>query len=313
MKIKNKDGLTAPDLLLQYGAQGMLVATSGGTVTAVIGSSGNIGLPKRAVELGANVNAQFYDKQTILHQAAGSGNVVLAEFLLQHKANVNAQDASGQTPAHYAAGSGRIDMLNLLVKNGADMKIKNKDGLVAPDLLLQYGAQGMLVATPGGTVTAVIGSSENIGLLKRAVELGANVNAQFSRKQTALHLAAGSNNLVAAEFLLQQKANVNAQDEDGDTPAHKAAYNNNKIFIALLAKHGANMALKNNEDKTAKEILASQITGTKGGNATVAPAKKQRKTQSKRYSGKRPAKILTPEQKKNLDARIERARQRRTR
>ena len=302
MKIKDSEGLTAPDLLLQYGAQGMLVTTPGGTVTVAAGSSENVDVLKRAVELGADVNKQFNDKQTVLHQAAGRGNVVLAEFLLQKGAKVNAQDASGQTPAHYAAESGHIDMLNLFVKNSADMKIKNNEGLTAPDLLLQYGAQGMMVITPGGTVTAAAGSSGNVGVLKKALELGANINAQFADKQTVLHHTAASGNMALVEFLLQHKANVNMQDENGNTPAHEAAHNGHRMIIALLSKHGANLAIKNNEGKIVKEVLASRAT--QGGNATV-PAKKKAKFEAKKLGIKKPLKVLSAAQKKRLDEKIE--------
>jgi len=230
------------------------------------GQGGNATIPgprdlnavKKALDAGAKIDTVFADRnnETALHEAINVDDVKLVEFLLQHKANPNIQDIDGNTPAHLAAQYGKVAILDLLVKNGTKLDIKNKEGLKASELLLGFGAVGMSVGNQGGNATYP--GKGDIALLKRALELGADINKAFSsvNKSTVLHMAVNTTNEQPAivEFLLQHKANPNIQDIDGNTPAHLAALSGKKAILDLLVKNGAKLDIKNKAGKTVTDL-----------------------------------------------------------
>lgn len=72
---------------------------------------------------------------------------------------------------------------------------------------------------------------------------GVNVNDNYERNNTPLHIAIGHKRFEIAELLINKGANVNAKTEnrgkDDLTPMHLAIFANTPEFIELLASHGA--------------------------------------------------------------------------
>lgn len=58
------------------------------------------------LHVGADVNAQAPNGDSILYDAAGSGNPDCIHILLQHGANPNVCNLSSQLPIHHAAYEG---------------------------------------------------------------------------------------------------------------------------------------------------------------------------------------------------------------
>jgi ankyrin repeat protein len=96
-------------------------------------------------------------------------------------------------------------------------------------------------------------ASENItntGVVRYLLDNGADVHVLDKDGNTALHLAALSNeNPEVLEVLLKAGAKVDAKNNDGTTPAYNAIYNkfNNDKMLEVLLKHGAN---PNDTDKS---------------------------------------------------------------
>ncbi|XP_047189544.1 ankyrin repeat and SOCS box protein 15 isoform X1 [Scophthalmus maximus] len=65
--------------------------------------------------LGADVNAQAPNGDSVLYDAAGSGNPDCIDILLQHGANPNILNLSFQLPIHRAAYEGRLLALRILI------------------------------------------------------------------------------------------------------------------------------------------------------------------------------------------------------
>lgn len=91
----------------------------------------------------------------------------------------------------------------------------------------------------GNSLLHVAVYHDNVELIKKAIELGANINLLNKKKQTPLHLAASKNNPKAVGILLENKAIQNILDYKYETPIFKAVrkgrYDAVKAFVELCA------------------------------------------------------------------------------
>src|SRR5579884_2450069 len=93
---------------------------------------------------------------------------------------------------------------------------------------------------------------------------GANPNARDSQKQTALHVAAFSNNVDVARLLINDHADLNAQEGLGETPLHNAARADAVDVARLLLDRGAAVGANNLFGRTPLDVAQGQ------GSAAVA-------------------------------------------
>lgn len=77
------------------------------------------------------------------------------------------------------------------------------------------------------------------------IKFGANVNDNYERDRTPLHIAIGYKQFEIAKLLINNRANVNAKTENHGkndlTPMHLAIFANTPKFIELLASNGASI------------------------------------------------------------------------
>ena len=95
----------------------------------------------RLLAAGADVNAQYGNKLTVLMWAAGHANdvpvddgVQLVTLLLDKGAAVEARDDRGRTALMAAAELGHADIVDLLLRKGADPRNRDTMGKSAADL-----------------------------------------------------------------------------------------------------------------------------------------------------------------------------------
>lgn len=87
--------------------------------------------------------------------------------------------------------------------------------------------------------------TDNLNLLRKAIENGADVNAVDELGYTGLHLATMLDKTKVSLALMAAGANVNAVDANGNTPLYFTADRNNyELTLALIAE-GANVDVEN--------------------------------------------------------------------
>lgn len=99
------------------------------------GDWGNRDFVRLLCAVGADRNARDNFGRTPLSSAAEYGHPEIVEFLLQAGVDVNAPDNEGMTPLMWACFKGHPKVIELLIKAKAKTDPKNKQGLVAKDIL----------------------------------------------------------------------------------------------------------------------------------------------------------------------------------
>ena len=274
------------------------------------------------IDAGADVNYMLPIspiEATPLMMAASKGCLAMVEKLLSKGAKVNAKTNDGTTALIFAASGGHLTVVQKLLTAGADIHVRNTNQGVWGASLLQghkevaeflraAGAQLNLSeaaacgltdevrallaagASPDeGAAIAHAAKSENLEIIILLVEAAANINAQDSDGNTALHHAAQWEMHDMARYLLTKcnaladienddeetpfdlailsddtemvrllldncKVNVNRKDYMGATALHRAVEADNAELVKLLLSAGAKVNVKNCLDETPLSI-----------------------------------------------------------
>lgn len=109
-----------------------------------------------------------------------------------------------------------------------------------------------------GDCTPLIEAASNgfLDIVKLLLQHGANVNAQSSAGNTALHRSSGSGYDDVVELLIQHNADLEHQNENGHTPLMDAASNGHVKVAKLLLDAGAGINTHSSEFKESALTLA---------------------------------------------------------
>ncbi|SLM36361.1 P-loop containing nucleoside triphosphate hydrolase [Lasallia pustulata] len=196
---------------------------------------GLLGLARRLLEKGANVNAQGGVYGNALQAAVFRGNVKLVQLLLNEGADVNAQGGEYGNALQAAASGGRVEIVQLLLNNGADVNAQGGT----------YG-NALQAAAPGGCV-------EIVQLL---LNEGADVNAQSEKYGNALRAAAWDGDVEIVQLLLTEGADVNAQGGGYGNALQAAAWRGGAETVQLLLNEGADVNAQGGEYGNALQAAA---------------------------------------------------------
>jgi ankyrin repeat protein len=204
-----------------------------------------VGIAQLLVQRGADVNARSKDYESPLLLTSYFPELKLVRMLLDHGANVNAEDSWGRTPLRRVLGvkgysdEGRSGVVQLLIKHDADANIRH-----------------CRRHNDFGTLLHLASYQLDLRLVRRLVNLGANVNAKDSWGRTPLHRVledrynSDEDGFRVAQLLVVQGADVNARDEDDQTPLHFASYFLELTLVRMLLDRGANVNAKDNRGRT---------------------------------------------------------------
>jgi hypothetical protein len=107
--------------------QQLLVSAANGDTKEVI----------KAIQTGADLNAQDANGFTPLHCAVYNNYLDVVRILVNSGANINVKDVKiheGWTPVHYASARGRLDILKALLQSSQDPHILNQSNQTPTDL-----------------------------------------------------------------------------------------------------------------------------------------------------------------------------------
>ena len=222
---------------------------------------------------GADVNALSATGATPLHQAASVEGVETVPMLLEAGAGIRARDSEGNTPLLMAAYGGFRNpaVLETLVAAGAEVNERNKRGatvlehtLRSPSdrhadvvrRLLELGAD---VTAPGLLAVPLYHAAsqgDNPELITVLLAAGADVNALSRGGQSPLHGAARSGGPGVIAALVAAGADVDARDGSGATPLHRAVEAKVPANVAALLEAGADVHSRVYEGDTPLHLAA---------------------------------------------------------
>jgi len=137
----------------------------------------------------------------------------------------------------------------------------------------------------GATALHVASSAHHTAMVRRLIELGADVNARNRRGAAPLHAAAIGRpgdasfdpkaQAATIACLIAAGADPNAIDLSGVTALHRAVRTRSAAAVQALIDHGADVARKTKNGATALR-LARLTTGRSGSGSPEARAQQQR-------------------------------------
>ncbi len=214
---------------------------------------------------GLNINLQAKDGSTALTFSCMKNMEKAALLLIKIGADINAADSRRMTPLHYAATRNRL-MTKHLIRAGADTEKRNKYGETPLDFavkkhylpgiaaLLAGGAEWTVTEEKTGELLFEAAKEGEKNLTLALVKKGIDVNIRDKEGKTPLHWC--TNRHIAAAILLENGALPNIYDTLGNTPLH---YATNRNATKILLDKGADKTIKNNEGKTAYEIIGKPV------------------------------------------------------
>jgi len=154
---------------------------------------------------------------------------------------VNTRTDEGFTAIHFASFKGSIELIKLLEGYGADTQVKNHQGLN----VMHIAAQG----------------DQPISLAY-FLRKGFDIQELDNKGSTPLHWAAFLGMENATIYLTSWGSDPNLKDvESGFTPLHLAVVSGNGRVVRRLLIKGANRHIKDNEDKTPKDLALENEYG----------------------------------------------------
>jgi ankyrin repeat protein/beta-lactamase regulating signal transducer with metallopeptidase domain len=179
---------------------------------------------------GADVNAQVYMLQPLLHHAIARGDKSMVQLLLSKGANIEAKGRRDrETPLHIASRNDLAGIASLLLTAGADINARNNMGRTPLHLAVAAGAKD---------VTDL--------LISKGAEIDAKAKNDMGR--TPLHYTAVWGHPEIAELLVAKSADINAKDNDGRTPLYLAMHASSRLrgdlktVVQLLAAKGTGVS-----------------------------------------------------------------------
>ncbi|MCB9769472.1 MAG: ankyrin repeat domain-containing protein [Candidatus Omnitrophica bacterium] len=250
------------DALLDSGAKFNVLTKDGWSATISAISSGNIQLAKRFLKLSSYSGQPFSGSWTPL-MVGVCVSVPIFYLTEYYDREIDAKFVDGRTPLIFAIECNATEAVDSLLFNGANPNTTLPDGssclMIAssrnsdPHIirsLLKYDAQVNHRDVGGWDSLILAAQEENMDIVKKLLEKGADPKNATNDGWTAL-MAASGKSIEIVRMLVQAGAEVNAEYADGRTALILAACDGKNEIVNFLVEAGANIDKKDQSGMSA--------------------------------------------------------------
>lgn len=218
---------------------------------------GDVERVKLLLRLGADPNSQTPDGHTALFFACN--NQKITTLLIEAGANPNIGSIHGETPLYKACALDQLGSARFLLEYGANPRgsdpryrpILSRPSAELIELLISHGEDIHAEDTSGSSLIHRAAQGPYPEVLKKLLDLGADVNHRNPSGATPLHFVAASGDKGQCTLMLiNAGAEVDCPDNNKYTALHWAASRGCYLTAAVLLAMGADFTVLDNEGRS---------------------------------------------------------------
>lgn len=218
-----------------------------------------------ALNLGADVDTKFQNKNEALHIASAHDTLEVAEFLIAHGGDLNQKNKWGETPLKRMVEKNSLMVIKLLTQFGTHPSMTNDllnesakcNALELAKFLIKSGVDVNAINKHNCTALNYAIFSNSYEVAKVLIESGAVLSPSIMLSTVGFQL----NSPKIVELLIEVGADINAVDKDGNTTLHRAMCFSNPEIAEILIKKGADLEIKNKLGETPLAYFHKQWIG----------------------------------------------------
>ena len=187
---------------------------------------------KILIKYGIDINNVHNNrKRTPLMHAAQQGRISFVKKLIEQKVDLDRQDEYGVSALMMAIKSHHYDVADILINAKCDVNLRD------------YGRINNRYTGYNALMIATVMNSEY--MIKKLVEVNANVNYENNNGKTALYITICNKNEQMITYLIDHKADVNHRDTKGNSLLTHSIIDESANICRILIKNGAYIHIKN--------------------------------------------------------------------